>query len=383
MRLKALFLTLCLVYAAAFAVSSTEVANNIDEINSTIKSVNHDLNQKQLKKKSLDNAINNSGVAITKSEELLNQLKSRQISDERQLAQIAKLIPDITSNVNQAESSVTLLMHKSYTKIQLLQNSSDSIVSANDSLSGHMHKVYLLKLLNQENNKYLALQKQLNQLNSLSLKLNNEILKIDNELGNVVQKKEILKETLVAKRTEVNSLQNQIVTEKHKLSNLKEQQAQLNQLLAELRRSENTEKHQNNIIANESFEDNSPFFARQLSKPINGRVIMAFGAMRNQTHNHGLLFEASDLPVYAISNGHVLYSGTLPGFGQIVVVNNGDNYVSIYGGVLAKVRKGDNVTRGEVIANSGDRSNQPMGGMYFELRHYGSPVNPNKLLQAK
>lgn len=380
MRLKALFLILCMVSTPAFAISSTEVSSNIDEINSSIKNINHDLNKKQLKKKNLDNAINDSDVAISKSEVLLNQLKNRQISDKKQLDKIVTLIPSITDNVNEAESGVALLMRKSYTQIQMLQNSSDSIVSANDNLDSHRRKMYLLKLLNQENTKYMALQQQLKQLNSLSVRLNNEILSIDDELGDVSLKKDQLKGTLVAKKTEANSLQSQISTEKHKLYNLKEQQAQLNRLLAELKQNENQETHNNANVPDEGYEDNSSFLSRELSKPINARVIMAFGAMKNQTKNHGLLFEASNLPIYSISSGRVLYSDSLPGFGHIVVVNNGDNYVSIYGGVIAKVNKGDKVTRGQIIANSGEKSNQPMGGVYFELRHYGRPVNPNKLL---
>lgn len=378
MYVKILFLILCITSASVFAVSSTEVSDSIDEINSSIKNINHDLNKKQLKKKNLDSAINDSGIAIIKSETLLNQLKNRQINDKKQLDKISALIPAVTNNITQAESGLTILMRKSYSQIQILSNSSDSIVSANDNLDSHRRKIYLLKLLNQENAQYIALQRQLNQLNSLSVKLNNEILQIDDELGNVSEKKDELKETLVAKKTEADSLQDQIFNEKHKLNDLREQQAQLNRLLVELKQNENT--HNNTNVPDDGYENNSPFLSRELSKPIMARVIMAFGAMKNQTRNHGLLFEASNLPIYSISNGRVLYSDSLPGFGHIVVVNNGDNYVSIYGGVLAKVNKGDKVTRGQVIASSGDKSNQPMGGVYFELRHYGKPVNPNKLL---
>lgn len=129
-----------------------------------------------------------------------------------------------------------------------------------------------------------------------------------------------------------------------------------------------------------SIEDNSPFMARKLSKPIAGNITVGFGQMRDSVRNNGVLVSpAENTPVYAVSRGVVLFSGSLPGFGQIIVVDNGDNYTSVYSGVISKVAKGNSLAAGQQIASSGNADNQPMGGVYFELRHLGKPVNPSKL----
>ncbi len=129
-----------------------------------------------------------------------------------------------------------------------------------------------------------------------------------------------------------------------------------------------------------SIEDNSPFMARKLSKPIAGNITVAFGQMRDSVRNNGVLvIPAENTPVYSVSRGVVLFSGSLPGFGQIIVVDNGDNYTSVYSGVISKVAKGNSLAAGQQIASSGNADNQPMGGVYFELRHLGKPVNPSKL----
>lgn len=129
-----------------------------------------------------------------------------------------------------------------------------------------------------------------------------------------------------------------------------------------------------------SVEDNSPFMSRKLSKPVAGNISVGFGQMRDSVRNNGVLVNPADnTPVYSVSRGVVLFSGSLPGFGQIIVVDNGDNYTSVYSGVLSKVAKGSSVSAGQQIATSGTLSNQPMDGVYFELRHLGKPVNPSKL----
>ena len=129
-----------------------------------------------------------------------------------------------------------------------------------------------------------------------------------------------------------------------------------------------------------SIEDNSPFMSRKLSRPVAGNISVGFGQMRDSVRNNGVLVNPADnTPVYSVSRGVVLFSGSLPGFGQIIVVDNGDNYTSVYSGVLSKVAKGSSVSAGQQIATSGTASNQPMDGVYFELRHLGKPVNPSKL----
>ena len=119
--------------------------------------------------------------------------------------------------------------------------------------------------------------------------------------------------------------------------------------------------------------------ARKLTKPVAGNILVGFGQMRDSVKNNGVLVAATNSPIYAISQGTVLFSGVLPGFGQIVVIDNGDNYTSVYSGILSKVNKGARVSSGQQIGLSGGADNQPMGGVYFELRHLGKPVNPSRL----
>lgn len=374
----------------AFAISSNELSTNIGNLVTKINQVNSDLNKKQKQQKSLDSAIGDSEGAINQSEQLLNHLQQKKSLDVKQLQEVATMLPQITEATSSAESSVKDSINKIYQQIRVVENSSQSILSGNDVLQNERKKVYLVQLLKLEKNKYIALQGKLNQLNTLNNNLQLELTRLNAELDAAARRKQQLELLRVAKIKASKGLQAQITVETTQLNNLKQTQAELNRLLVKIAKAEALDKKSQahsgltkpTNLANTqmNYENNSPFLKRKLNKPVAGDVAVSFGVIRNGVPNHGLLFTATNSAVYAISNGKVVYSGKLPGFGQILVVDNGDNYVSIYGGVVPMVNRGQQVSGGQVIANSGSKDNQPMGGVYFELRHLGRPVNPTSLI---
>jgi septal ring factor EnvC (AmiA/AmiB activator) len=300
------------------------------------------------------------------------------------------MLPQITLATNNAQSDVKTAIAKIYQQIRVVENNSNSILSGNDYLQNERKKVYLIQLLKFEKKKYLALETELNKLNALNDKIGQELERLNGQLSDVSKKKQQIQSYQRAKIKQAKVLKTQIALETKQLNNLKQTQAELNRLLKKLAHFEDRDRsnisrggqteHANLAGSDTSYEDSSPFLKRRLSCPVDGDVAVKFGDIRNGVPNHGLLFNANDSSVYAISNGIVVFSGKLPGFGQILVINNGDNYISIYGGVLPMVSKGQRVSGGQVIANSGKSDNQPMGGVYFELRHLGRPVNPTSLI---
>ena len=72
------------------------------------------------------------------------------------------------------------------------------------------------------------------------------------------------------------------------------------------------------------------------------------------------------------------------GFGNIVIVDHGGSYLSIYGNNEALMKQnGDNVHGGDIIASVGNSGGNPESGLYFELRHQGQPLDPLKWINLK
>jgi septal ring factor EnvC (AmiA/AmiB activator) len=390
-----LLLLFSLNITLAFAVSKVQVNQDLNNLMRKIDQLNHELAQKQRQQQNINQAIDDSENAINQSEALLARLQHKRTLDMNQLAEISKLLPQVVQATQAAQDNVKLAMTKIYQQIKMLQAKSNSILGGNEALQDSRKKLYLIKILRLQQQKYQELQTKLDQLNSTNTKIENELARLERQLGLTTQHKKQLQLTKEQELQHSQQLHQQIVRDQQQLANLKDKQAVLNRFMSEIQAADIKARAAAQQLAHEkakaatvtsvhpdqSYEDNSPFLARQLARPIEAKVAVPFGVMRGGVRNSGVLLNATNnISVYSISNGKVLYSGVLPGFGQMVVIDNGDNYLSIYGGVLPKVHKGQQVTRGMIIANAGNDNNQPMGGVYFELRHLGKPVDPSKLV---
>ena len=384
----------CLSLACAnllFAVSSSEISQNLNQLMTKINQINNSLNQKQNQQQMLSKAIGDSGSAIDDSTLLLNQLKQKRAITIQELDEIDRVMPQIISATALSESNVKASTIRVYQQLLALQSKdSASIFSSSNNLDKQRKKRYLISILVVEQKKYQELSSKLNQLKELSAKIEEELNRLDSELGTTAKRQEQLRQDRKLKQQQAQQLQQQILQDKQQLATLQQQQAQLNKLLQQLIAAQAKQKAEQikgkrinpSMIKNEYTEDNSAFFSRKLSKPVDkGTVLVAFGAMRKGLPSNGVLLKANNSSVFAVSNGKVLYADKLPGFGQMLVINHGDNYVAIYGGILPIVKKDQTVNMGQIIATSGNNTNQPMGGVYFELRHLGNPVNPTKLVK--
>ena len=83
--------------------------------------------------------------------------------------------------------------------------------------------------------------------------------------------------------------------------------------------------------------------------------------------------------VKAIHSGQVVFSDWLRGYGQLIVLDHGEGYMSLYGhNRLFEVELGDLVDSGQVIALAGSSGGLENPALYFEIRENGAPVDPLK-----
>jgi lipoprotein NlpD len=114
--------------------------------------------------------------------------------------------------------------------------------------------------------------------------------------------------------------------------------------------------------------------------PASGRVLAGFSKGSNKGVD--ILGKVGD-PVLASASGRVLYSGTMRGYGKLVIIKHNDTYLSAYAhnsNVL--VKEGQSVARGQKIAEIGN-TDSPQVKLHFEIRRQGEPVDPLKFLPER
>ncbi|MDP3843625.1 MAG: peptidoglycan DD-metalloendopeptidase family protein [Oxalobacteraceae bacterium] len=117
----------------------------------------------------------------------------------------------------------------------------------------------------------------------------------------------------------------------------------------------------------------------RLRLPIPGELIVKFGSKRGEgPSSKGLFIRAGEgLEVKAVAAGRVIFADWLRGFGNLIIVDHGSQYMTIYGNnqTLFK-RPGDAVKSGDTISSAGNSGGGEQSGLYFEMRHQGRAFDP-------
>jgi septal ring factor EnvC (AmiA/AmiB activator) len=123
-----------------------------------------------------------------------------------------------------------------------------------------------------------------------------------------------------------------------------------------------------------------------VSWPVAGNLLAAFGGrLPDGRRSDGVLIAASaGTTVKAVADGTVVFADWMTGYGNILIIDHGNGYMSLYAhndGLLRDA--GDPVRRGDAVATVGTSGGQDAPALYFELRRNGSPVNPSGWLSRQ
>jgi murein DD-endopeptidase MepM/ murein hydrolase activator NlpD len=121
----------------------------------------------------------------------------------------------------------------------------------------------------------------------------------------------------------------------------------------------------------------------QLPWPVRGRVLAGYGVGAGGRHNDGINIAAPrGAPVKSIEGGVVAYAGNeLRGYGNLVLIKHPDGFISAYAHCEELlVKRGETVSRGQVIAKVGATGSVSEPQLHFELRRGERAVDPREFL---
>ncbi|WP_421867105.1 murein hydrolase activator EnvC family protein [Motiliproteus sp.] len=212
----------------------------------------------------------------------------------------------------------------------------------------------------------------------------NELTRVEQQLGKRQQalqaeQKQLaassnkLTQSRQARQQALTSLTKKISGQTQSLKRLKTDQQRLKQVLKELQQT----------LALNELKVSTQAFAKLKGKlpwPTNRkRVLRAYGSRNSQgVRRDGILVGArTGDSVKAIHHGRVVFSDWLRGYGLLLILDHGDDYMSLYAHNQSLVREvGDWIASGEQVATVGDSGGQGSAGLYFAIRHQGNPVDP-------
>lgn len=134
-----------------------------------------------------------------------------------------------------------------------------------------------------------------------------------------------------------------------------------------------------------------PFYEKKgkLPWPISGKVITRFGVepyLNTRTMNNGIEIAPpkEDIIIRSIHPGKVVYADYFQGYGNLLIIDHGMSYYSLYGHCDDFiVKKGDFVREEQPIATAGDLGSLKGVSLYLEIRYKSRPLDPLQWLKRR
>jgi septal ring factor EnvC (AmiA/AmiB activator) len=247
------------------------------------------------------------------------------------------------------------------------------------------HQDYFKILLNQQQpnklSRVLTYYDYFNRARTKQIKIINKTILYLKGLTNNIESGNIkLTDLNNNKQLQKQQLEKIYFARKEVIKNFKES---LENQQAKLKRLQKDEKQIKILLIDLPNVFNSDSFAKlkgKLPYPLQGKLINHYGESRNigrlKWHGIKIAAEYGD-KVRSVAAGRVVFSNWLRNFGQLIIIDHGNKYMSLYGYNQSLYKKtGDIVEAGEVIASVGNSGGQQQAALYFEIRYKGTPTDP-------
>lgn len=385
-RLPLIFL---LAAATALAAPDNGKQEELKELRSRIQSLQEELEQATEDRSEVADALKKSERRISDVNRGLRDLEHRQRSLSRDLKQLNEDTRSTQGEIAEQQKRLAVLLKERY-----IQGSGDALklmlngqnpgeVARNLEYYGYIGRARA-DLIRQH-------RESLARLRSLQDKTRQQ----NDSLTQVKQERVAQKKTLEAEkgaRQEVlYKLSEQIRHQRKEIDTLARDEKRLTRLIEKLARlaaasaakpaasqkpGQKVDKVADASLAGLDFVR----LKGKLALPVAGEILHKFGASRDGGGPawKGLFIRARQgQEVRAIGSGKVAFADWLRGFGNLLVIDHGDGYLSLYSNNESLYKQpGEPVRAGDVVAAVGATGGQDEPGLYFELRHQGKPFDP-------
>jgi len=253
---------------------------------------------------------------------------------------------------------------------------------------------YMSSILGNDKIIFTEYSDKIAELNKLKSRLEHEAAKKEAIKGNIALKKREIeqeKSKKAAYLTQVRQDRSSYeVSLKELQANAGRLQAMLNHLEELSRKKLLSRQQPKSGTKNKLHEDLPPVpdrgFASQkgrMSLPVAGRIIETYGKHKHPefnsyTFSKGMSIAAgAGSDIRSIYEGNIIFADYFKGFGNMVIVDHGGGYFSLYAHASKIFKKvGSEVAKNESLATVGDTDSSKGPLLYFEIRHQGKPVDP-------
>lgn len=345
----------------------TQLKSRIEKLRRTIEVKENSKSKYDRQLRQIEKQIGNLSKNIRKTSQ---QIKKRQKS-------LKKLNSDkrrIEKDINQHNYQLSKQLYAAYTlgqqeQLQLLFSQQNASVMQRNLAYYEYYSRYRLTLIE-------AAQKNFQRLKHSENKITSAKLELETTLKKQKQQKNDLTRDQRKRKSIISELDKQLKKQGTHLTQLQENARNLKQLIDSL--SEILTDIPTPDVPQQKFSR----LKGKLAWPVKGKVKALFGKPKPPSNLRwqGVLIQAPHgNNVRAVSHGRVAFSDWLRGMGNLIIIDHGDGYLSLYGHNESLFKAaGEWVEAGDIIGSIGNSGGQSKPGLYFEIRKKGKPQNPTR-----
>ena len=400
----------CAFIGDSFAAKKIDAAKeDLGDLQERIQSLKKELDNNQAAHKDAADALKDSETAISQANKKLFEINQKQKQNKNTLVSLKKESLNLNEKLSAQQKQLSSLIkqqyvhgNQSYTKL-LLQNKNPSQISRDIQYYSYIAKAHA-KLIDE-------MQGSLVKVKTLNSETAATLQTVADLKAKQLAERKALEQQKQEKSKVVKSLSSQITAQRNEIKKLKRDEQNLSNLVERLakivakapkkvvkRKAESkitaskkpddsqTKATSQTIAKNEETPSNtyagSSFAALKgkLNLPVRGDVTNRFGSSRSDTGVSwkGLFIRAAEgSDVKSVASGRVVFADWMRGFGNLIIVDHGSGYMSLYGNNQAVLRQvGDEVSAGDPIAAVGNSGGNESNGLYYELRRASKPFDP-------
>jgi septal ring factor EnvC (AmiA/AmiB activator) len=376
--------------AEALGASSSAAAKReeLRELRGRIEAMQKRLAAAEESKSEAVDALQESERAISDASRSLRELAQQSRETNRRLAELQAASHTQESRLKSQQSLLAQLLYQQYLggradPLKLLFNREDP-----NQIARQMH--YYSHVSRARSELIGSLRLDLAQVRELARETATKAAELAAIAAEQAAQRKRLEQEKRARSLVLTRISRDIQKQKREIGTLRQDENRLARLIEQLgriisrtppRRASAAPQLRNERVPDASGAG-SPFQALKgrLALPVRGELGNRFGSQRS---DGGVvwkgLFIASRAgeEVKAIAAGRVVFADWLRGFGNLLIIDHGDSYMSLYGNNETLYKQvGETISGGETIAAVGNSGGNADSGLYFEMRHQGKPFDP-------
>ena len=383
---RSLLLTLWLTVICAQTFAATAPGNTrkeeLTELRGRIEALQKKLAASEDSKNEAADALRESERAISQANRALRGLADEQRVVSARMADLQAQSRRINSDIEAQRARLGRLLYQQYMGVQpdvvkLLLNNENPNQIARDLQ-------YLTYLARARADLIVTMRSNLERISGLAEETTRQSAELAAIEADQQAQRKVLETEKNARQAVLTKVSRQIADQRREISTLKRNENRLTKLIEQLSRM--LARKKSPALRSDRVPDAGAAvgaFAQlrgRLNLPVRGELRNRFGTPREGS---GVLWKGvfiaagTGQEVKSIAAGRVVFADWLRGFGNLLIIDHGDGFMSLYGNNESLFKQvGDTAQIGETVASVGNSGGNMDSGLYFEIRHQGKAFDP-------